>query len=69
MPIIGRLDEQVDAVIIKPLARRGETEQKSVAASQNENIAQPQSAIPKGLDDEAQAGGRAEQEELPVWLL
>jgi hypothetical protein len=69
MSIIGRLDEQVDAVIIKPLARRGETEQESVAARPNENIAQPQSAIQKGLETDAHVEAPAKQEELPVWLL
>ena len=69
MPIIGKLDEQVDAVIIKPLARRGEPEQRSVAASPNENIAQPPSAIQTGSEMAARREARAEQEELPVWLL
>ena len=69
MPVIGRLDEQVDAVLIKPLARRGEPAGDDPAARSNENIAQPQSAIQKGLETDAQAHERAEQEELPVWLL
>ncbi|HEX8649589.1 MAG TPA: hypothetical protein VF708_02030 [Pyrinomonadaceae bacterium] len=69
MPVIGRLDEQVDAVLIKPLERRGEPAGDDTAARSNENIAQPQSAIPKGSETDAQAHERAEQEELPVWLL
>jgi hypothetical protein len=69
MPVIGRLDEQVDDVLIKPLERRGEPAGDDPAARSNENIARPQSAIQKGIETLAQPHGRAEQEELPVWLL
>ena len=69
MPVIGRLDEQVDAVLIKPLERRGEPERNSVAARSNENIERPQSAIQTALEKDAQPDARADREELPVWLL
>ena len=69
MPVIGRLDEQVDAVLITPLERRGEPERDAVDARSNENIAQPQSAIPTASETDAQVRRHAKREELPVWLL
>jgi hypothetical protein len=69
MPVIGRLDEQVDAVLITPLAGKGEPGRDARDARSNENIARPQSAIQKGIETQAQPHGRAEQQELPVWLL
>lgn len=69
MGVIGRLDDQVDSVLIAPLDRnrRDTTE----AQHQSEN---PQ---PTRSQTDAQAPGEAEgfqhapavREELPVWLL
>ena len=69
MPVIGRLDEQVDAVLITPLAKRREPERDDGAVRSNENIARPQSAIQTASEMDAQVGRSAKREELPVWLL
>jgi hypothetical protein len=69
MPVIGRLDEQVDAVLITPLAKRSEPEQDDGAARSNENIARPQSAIQTASEMDAHLRRHTKREELPVWLL
>jgi hypothetical protein len=69
MPVIGRLDEQVDAVLITPLAGKGEPGRDARDARSNENIARPQSAIQTACVTDAQGKRHAEREELPVWLL
>ena len=69
MPVIGSLDEQVDAVLITPLAKRSEPERDDGTARSNENIARPQSAIQTASETDAQVRRRARREELPVWLL
>ncbi|MCA1565500.1 MAG: hypothetical protein LC803_07665 [Acidobacteria bacterium] len=64
MPVIGRLDDQVEAVLINPLKRRqtpdeAEREQPAI-----------HSPIPEepGRADSASEKGEAESA-LPVWLL
>lgn len=69
MPVIGRLDEQVDAVLIKPLARKGEPDGDAHTQQQYENIAQPQTATPTTGETDSHANPRARRDELPVWLL
>ena len=69
MPVIGRLDEQVDAVLITPLKRLGEPERDDGAARSNENITRPQSAIQTASEADAQLRRHVRREELPVWLL
>ena len=69
MPVIGRLDDQVDAVLIKPLERRDEQEADTATAQSRENIAQPQTATQTAGESEFSANTHARREELPVWLL
>ena len=69
MPVIGRLDDQVDAVLIKPLGRRDEQGAKTTTALSHENIAQPQTATQTAGESESSANTQARREELPVWLL
>ena len=71
MPVIGRLDGQVDEVIIKPISdrRRGE----EAPADADETTDEPQAPPPPRptitnqppTSDESSAGA----DELPVWLL
>jgi hypothetical protein len=67
MPVIGRLDEQVDDVLIKPLARKGEQEMETVAPQ--ENIARSQATTQAAKETNSSGLQPAEREELPVWLL
>ena len=65
MSVIGRLDEQVDAVLIAPLKRKGEPaegerEQKRARAEQVEQT--PRAPRKQGKEQTA-------ADELPVWLL
>jgi hypothetical protein len=70
MSVIGRLDEQVEAVLIKPLERRGEPAgDGDDVAPPNENIERPQSAIQTALEKQSTGSTPAERAELPVWLL
>jgi len=69
MPVIGRLDDQVDAVLIKPLGRRDEQEADAATALSPENIAQPQTATQTAGESDISSDTHARREELPVWLL
>ncbi len=66
MPVIGRLDEQVDKVLIDPVSRRREPDGPTPETGH---------APPDEMTSEAErpgaAGGSegAKQGELPVWLL
>ena len=60
MPVIGRLDGQVDEVIIKPISER-RREEEPPAPSEPPQSAPLQTPHP----DESSA----EADELPVWLL
>ena len=69
MPVIGRLDGQVDAVIIKPISGRRRQEDSPAPAHSREA---PEPPAPAERDpsqtpdrDESSAAG----DELPVWLL
>ena len=69
MPVIGRLDEQVDAVLIKPLARKDEPAGDARAKQEYENIAQPQTATETAGETDFSDETKAARDELPVWLL
>ena len=66
MSVIGRLDGQVDDVLIKPLSKKGER----VGANED---APAQPSAPPPADAESPAGDATDRErpprELPVWLL
>lgn len=69
MSVIGRLDNQVDAVLIAPLDR-----DRQRAAEAHEQPADEPAATPDpGLQTPPTADGsqntRADAEQLPVWLL
>ena len=64
MPVIGRMDEQVDEVLISPVGRRGARDDRRPPAGEAERIP------PK--DSQENPPGRGEdagRDELPVWLL
>ena len=68
MPVIGRLDGQVEEVIIKPVGRR--------PAGEDENAPETASVPPVTPRDDPHETRREEQveirrggDELPVWLL
>jgi hypothetical protein len=68
MPVIGRLDDQVEAVLINPLKRRptpdaeGRDELPAPPSSDEDAAAEP--------SDEASPAERAREEaSLPVWML
>ena len=75
MSVIGRLDDQVDAVIIAPVARRRAGE--GAAAGRDERDSLPEEAgageaapvSPSGSDRHETAGSPPERATLPVWLL
>ena len=69
MPVIGRLDDQVDAVLIKPLGRRDEQEADTATALSHENITQPETATQTADESDLSGTTHARREELPVWLL
>ena len=61
MPVIGRLDEQVNAMLIAPLERNGgDTRAQPPEQSRPTREAE-------GTDAEVEK--RAARDELPVWLL
>ncbi|MBV9928013.1 MAG: hypothetical protein JOZ96_23535 [Acidobacteria bacterium] len=61
MPVIGRLDGQVDEVIIKPISRRRDEEEETHVPPQTSDDT-PSHTPPS---DESSAN----TDELPVWLL
>ena len=64
MSVIGRLDEQVEAVLINPLGRRER-------APDEEAREEPQPPAPATVerDEETPPGSRERDAALPVWLL
>ena len=70
MAVIGRLDEEVDAVLISPIAKKrrpGEEpapDERPAPAPQRQTTAGTPSAR-----DAADVESRAARETLPVWLL
>ena len=69
MPVIGRLDGQVDEVIISPISRR-RREEAPPPVHQNEETSEP-SDTPDRVPSQTPPAGEssAEADELPVWLL
>jgi len=60
MSVIGRLDEQVDEVLIRPLSKKDKQE---TGAQENEN-----QALSEPIEESAEKQER-KRDELPVWLL
>ena len=67
MPVIGRLDDQVEAVLINPLRRRPSPGEER----RDEPQTPPSSdeAIDTEPPDEARRERRAGDASLPVWML
>ena len=67
MPVIGRLDDQVEAVLINPVRRRP----SSGEARRDESQTPPSSDedIDAEPSDEARREGREGDRSLPVWML
>lgn len=69
MSVIGRLDDQVDEVIIKPVSqRKGRERLESERESLKETAAEPQAEAELHVPEE-QYKSKAHSSELPVWLL
>jgi hypothetical protein len=69
MPVIGRLDGQVDEVIIKPISerRRGEETPPPPAGGHEPPPADPPGSAPVQTHDTDESS--PDTGELPVWLL
>jgi hypothetical protein len=70
MSVIGRLDEQVEAVLITPLGKDGRTE---AAPREDESAVEQATSAPRveraTAEDESFQDERASKDDLPVWLL
>ena len=69
MPVIGRLDGQVEEVIISPISRR-QREEEPPPVPENEETSEPSDA-PDHVPSQTPPSGEssAKTDELPVWLL
>ncbi len=69
MPVIGRLDGQVEEVIISPVSRR-QREEGPPPARKNEETPEPSDTSDHAPSQTPTAGeSSANADELPVWLL
>jgi len=66
MAIIGRLDEQTDAVLIEPLRRKRAPETETHTQTTEQTESQPAQTEVQHDDESTR---RDETTELPVWLL
>ena len=68
MGVIGRLDKQVDEIIIKPLSRRDgrENEEQQAFSKETEPPHQTVTAEEQARDEE---NTQVRSNNLPVWLL
>jgi len=69
MPVIGRLDGQVDDVLISPISRR-KREEPPPPVTRNEETPEPSDTpdrTPSQTPDVDESSANAD--ELPVWLL
>ena len=72
MSVIGRLDEQVDAVLIAPLKKRGEKQPDEMTSSARSPALDVQSSVKLGRapgSDKMSEQESHKRDELPVWLL
>jgi hypothetical protein len=58
--VIGRLDEQVDEVLIRPLSKK-DGQETSARENENQSLREP-------IEENAEKQER-KRDELPVWLL
>ena len=66
MPVIGRLDGQVDDILISPISRR-QSEEELPPSTKNEETPEPQTPPPTHTQTAVESS--ADADELPVWLL
>lgn len=71
MSVIGRLDGQVDKILIAPLAKRDAPEQPgdSHNAQPSENAAPIEETAQAARKGQAPANEKTRRRDLPVWLL
>jgi hypothetical protein len=69
MPVIGRLDGQVDEVIIKPISERRRGEDAPADDTPDARHAPPEPQTPPPTHTQTAVESSAEADELPVWLL
>ena len=72
MPVIGRLDGQVDELIISPISRRQQAEERPAlpAGTPDRPGAPPDDGGPRAPTHTPRAGESSDEPgELPVWLL
>ena len=69
MPVIGRLDGQVDELIISPISRRQREEERPLVYKNEETSepSDPPDRIPSQTPHTGESSANAD--ELPVWLL
>ena len=67
MPVIGRLDGQVDEVIIRPISERRRDEAETPDDPQRRETPERPPAAQPQTPDADESSKRAD--ELPVWLL
>jgi hypothetical protein len=69
MPVIGRLDGQVDEVIIKPISERRREEEPPAPPKGEKAPAPPAPPERAPAQTPHTSESSAEPDELPVWLL
>ena len=69
MPVIGRLDGQVDEVLISPISRR-QREEEPPPSTKNEETTEPSGSSDRTpFQTPNRDESSANADELPVWLL
>jgi hypothetical protein len=76
MSVIGKLDEQVEAIIIAPVAGKGEKLNRKEQNQRQDKPSRSHNSEQSGSENESANGrqegaanNRAQKNELPVWLL
>jgi len=69
MPVIGRLDGQVDEVIIKPISERRRGEETPADADDTADPRRDTRTPPATTQTPPAGESSADTAELPVWLL
>jgi hypothetical protein len=65
MSVIGRLDEQVNKILIEPLSESARDEDRTTPGREPEGASRSASPVESPNEDET----TAKDDELPVWLL
>jgi len=66
MGVIGRLDEQVDAVLIEPLRRKDEPRRDEHDEADQVELTRQPAPLPT---QRKESGAQGAADDLPVWLL